>query len=218
MVVQDKIGDTKITETSSLYAYKIELNDDRVLSFGLQAGIINYRNDAANLNPKDAGDPLFGFVNETKFNIGAGVVLKSERFMVGFSVPRLTPTTVNPSGTQNVEIYGRTFYLMGAYMLYLTESIRLKPSLLLRATANAPLSADINFNLNLEENYTLGLFTRNFNVVGYLAQINVKDYRIGYVFEVPTNASVGARFTTHEVSIGISLAAFAYHNRQRSNF
>jgi type IX secretion system PorP/SprF family membrane protein len=218
IVVQDKIGDTKITEASTAYAYKIVLNDDRVLSFGLQAGIINYRNDAANLNPKDAGDPLFGFVNETKFNIGTGIALKSERFILGISVPRVMPTTVNPSGTKEIEVYNRTLYLMGAYVMYLTESIRLKSSVLLRATANAPLSADINFNLNVEENYTLGLFTRNFNALGFLAQMNIKDYRIGYVFEVPTNASVGTRFTTHEVSIGMSLAAFGFQSREKSNF
>lgn len=218
VIVQDKIGDTKITETSSSYAYKIKLNNDRVLSFGLLAGMINYRNDAARLNPKDAGDPLFGLINETKFNLGAGILLKSDRFMVGLSAPRLMPVTVNPSSAQQVEVYNQTFYLMSAYQILLTESIRLKPSVLLRATANAPLSADINFNLNLEQNYTLGLFTRNFNVLGLLAQMDIKDYRIGYVFEVPTNASVGTRFTTHEFSIAMSLAVFGFHSSEKSTF
>ncbi len=218
VIVQDKIGDTKITEASSSYAYKIKLNNDRVLSFGLLAGLINYRNDAARLNPKDAGDPLFGLINETKFNLGAGILLKSDRFMLGLSAPRLMPVTVNPSGAQQVEVYNQTFYLMGAYQILLTESIRLKPSVLLRATANAPLSADINFNLNLEQNYTLGLFTRNFNVLGLLAQMDIKEYRIGYVFEVPTNASVGTRFTTHEISIAMSLAVFEFHNPEKSSF
>jgi type IX secretion system PorP/SprF family membrane protein len=218
VIVQDKIGDTKITEASSSYSYKIKLNNDRVLSFGLLAGMINYRNDAARLNPKDAGDPLFGLLNETKFNLGAGILLKSDRFMLGLSAPRLMPVTVNPSGAQRVDVYNQTLYFLGAYQILLTESIRLKPSVLVRATANAPLSADINFNLNMEQNYTIGLFTRNFNVLGLLAQMDIKEYRIGYVFEVPTNASVGTRFTTHEISIAMSLAVFEFHSHEKSSF
>jgi len=217
IIVQDRIGETKITEASSAYSYKLQLKE-KIFSFGLQGGIITYRNDALFLNPKDAGDPSFAFINETKFNIGAGIMLKSERFMIGLSAPRLNAATVSPGGGQAIEIYNQHFYLMGAYMIYLTDRIRLKPSILLRATKSAPISADLNLNLNLEENYTLGIFTRNFNVLGLLAQMNIKDYRIGYVFEVPTNASVGTRFTTHEVSIGVSLAAFNFHDRSKSNF
>jgi hypothetical protein len=48
--------------------------------------------------------------------------------------------------------------------------------------------------------------------------MNIKDYRIGYVFEVPTNASVGARFTSHEISLALSLAAFKFHDRSKGNF
>ena len=97
------------------------------------------------------------------------------------------------------------------------DRIRLKPSVLLRATKGA-FSYDLNFNLNLEENYTVGLFTRNINTFGLLVQMNIKDYRIGYVFEVPTNGSVGPRFTSHEISLGLSLAAFEFHERGKENF
>jgi hypothetical protein len=38
------------------------------------------------------------------------------------------------------------------------------------------------------------------------------------VFELPTNKSVGAQFTTHEISLGIRLSVFSYHERSISNF
>jgi type IX secretion system PorP/SprF family membrane protein len=216
MVVQDKIGETKITQYNALYSYKIKLKGDKILSFGLQTGMTNYRNDNAQLNPQQSGDPAFAFINDSKFNVGAGIMLKSERYLIGLSAPRLTKGSVDMGG-QPIEIYNQHFYLMGAYMIYLTDRIRLKPSVLLRATQGA-FSTDFNFNLNLEENYTVGLLTRNLNTFGLLVQMNIKDYRIGYVFEMPTNASVGTRFTSHEISLGLSLAAFGFHDRTKSNF
>jgi type IX secretion system PorP/SprF family membrane protein len=216
MVVQDKIGETKITQYNAMYSYKIKLKGDKILSFGLQTGMTNYRNDNAQLNPQQSGDPAFAFINDSKFNVGAGIMLKSERYLIGLSAPRLTKGSVDMGG-QSIEIYNQHFYLMGAYMIYLTDRIRLKPSVLLRATQGA-FSTDFNFNLNLEENYTVGLLTRNLNTFGLLVQMNIKDYRIGYVFEMPTNASVGARFTSHEISLALSLAAFGFQDRAKSNF
>src|SRR3954467_2094592 len=52
MVIQDKIGDTKNTEFSTAYAYRIPLND-ATLSFGMQAGFIRYTNDASALTIRD---------------------------------------------------------------------------------------------------------------------------------------------------------------------
>jgi type IX secretion system PorP/SprF family membrane protein len=216
LVVQDKIGETKITQYNAMYSYKIELKKGQTLSFGLQTGFTNYRNDDVQLNPQHAGDKAFAFINDMKFNIGAGIMLKSERYLIGLSAPRLTKGSVDMGG-QSIEIYNQHFYLMGAYVVYLTDRIRLKPSVLLKATKGA-FSADLNFNLNLEENYTVGLLTRNFNTYGLLVQMNIKDYRIGYVFEVPTSSSVGARYTSHEISLALSLAAFGFHSREKSNF
>jgi type IX secretion system PorP/SprF family membrane protein len=216
IVVQDKIGETKITQYNATYSYKIELKKGRTFSFGLQTGLTNYRNDNEQLNPKQAGDPAFAFINDLKFNVGAGIMLKSERFLIGLSAPRLTKASVDMGG-QSIEIYNQHYYLLGAYVVYLTDRIRLKPSVLLKATKGA-FSTDLNFNLNLEENYTVGLFTRNLDTYGLLVQMNIKDYRIGYVFEVPSNNSVGARFTSHELSLALSLAAFNFHDRSKSNF
>ncbi|MBY0436006.1 MAG: type IX secretion system membrane protein PorP/SprF [Cyclobacteriaceae bacterium] len=215
-VVQDKLGENKFTQYNALYSYKIDLKSGEVLSFGLQTGMTNYRNDNTMLNPQQTGDPAFGFVNELKFNIGAGVMLKSERYMLGFSVPRITRATVDMGG-QKIDVYNQHFYLLGGYVFYLTDRIRLKPSILGKATKGA-FSTDLNFNLNIDENYTAGVFTRNFNTYGILLQANVKDYRVGYVFEVPTNNSVGTRFTTHEISLALSMAVFKEHSRSKNNF
>ena len=216
MVVQDKIGDTQSTEINAMYSYKLEFRD-YVLSFGLLTGMVLLQNDPNRVNPLDQNDPLFVFTKESKFNFGSGVMLKSEKVLLGVSVPHLIPSTVSQGG-QQMNVYAQHLYLLGAYVVYLSEYVRLKPSVLLRATKGSPMSADLNFNLNLEQRYTLGVLTRNFNTFGALVQMNIRDYRLGYVFEVPSSNSLGANFTSHEISLSISLGPLSYHDRAFSNF
>ncbi len=73
--------------------------------------------------------------------------------------------------------------------------------------------------ISLNAIHTAGVFTRNFNTYGLLVQTLVKEQLcLGYVFELPTNNSVGTQFTTHEISLGILLSAFGFHERTISNF
>ncbi|MFZ6014328.1 MAG: type IX secretion system membrane protein PorP/SprF [Bacteroidota bacterium] len=216
IILQDQAGTNKNTEVAATYAYKLDL-DEKYISFGLQAGMVSFRNDNSDLNIYDPNDVTFtGDQTYTKPSFGAGVIFSSQRYFLGLSVPRLlkaTATLNNATTSTENELYSQHFYMVGSYMIFLNERIRLKPSVLLKGVKGAPLSADLNFALNLDEKYTAGVFTRNFNTYGLLAQLKVgENYRFGYTFEVPSNQSVGARFTTHEFSFGLNLALFSFHD------
>lgn len=218
LIVQDRIGNISNTETNFTVSYKLKFKE-QVFSFGMQAGLQNYRTDFSELNIFDPGDNAFiGGERGTRVNIGAGAILKSEKYFIGLSVPRLMPSTFE-NGGQEFELYNQHYYLAGSYVHYLTSKIRLKPSLLLRGVKGAPASVDLAFNLNLNAIHTAGLFTRNFNTYGFLVQTIAKEkFRFGYVFELPTNQSVGNNFTTHEISLGVLLSVFSFHERSISNF
>ena len=64
---------------------------------------------------------------------------------------------------------------MGAYEFFLNERVHLRPATLLRVTSGAPISADIGMNVNLENIYMAGLFTRNLNIYGVLFQMLIKE-------------------------------------------
>jgi type IX secretion system PorP/SprF family membrane protein len=218
LIVNDRIGNITNTETNVSVAYKLNFKES-VFSFGMQAGVQNYRTDYSDLNIFDPDDNAFiGGERGTRMNIGAGAILKSEKFLVGLSVPRLLPSSFT-NGGQEFELYNQHYYLMGSYVYYLNDKIRLKPSVLFRGVSGAPASVDLAFNVNLHAIHTAGLFTRNFNTYGFTVQTLLKEQvRLGYVFELPTNKSVGTNFTTHEISLGILLSAFSFHERSLSNF
>lgn len=219
LVVQDKIGNVTNTEFQAAGSYKLQL-DDKVFSFGMQAGVINFRSDANKLNLADAGDPAFTTnENLSKPNIGAGVAVKSEKFFVGLSVPRLLNASFKSSQGQQFDLYNQHYYLFGSYVFTMGTRVRLKPAVLLRTVKGSPLSTDLNFNVNFDQIYQAGLFTRNFNTYGIQLQALLKDqFRFGYTFEIPTANSVGSQFNTHEIMLGIKLSLFNFHERSVSNF
>jgi type IX secretion system PorP/SprF family membrane protein len=217
-VMQDKAAINKNTDIQATYAYRLDLKD-KYLSFGLQAGLINYKSNNGDLNPRDPGAPEFlGTQSYSKPTFGAGVILNSERYLIGLSVPRMLKAKATINGLET-DLYQQHFYLTGAYVIFLTDRIRLKPAALLKGVKGAPISTDLNFSANFDEKYTAGIFTRNFNTYGLLAQLRLKDnVRFGYVFEVPTNNSVGARYTSHEFMVGINMSLLSFHSTSMTNF
>jgi type IX secretion system PorP/SprF family membrane protein len=182
----------------------------------MQVGFINYRTHPGELSLQDPDDPAFGLINETKFSLGAGAMLKSDRFMVGLSIPRLLANSLK---AQDIQVYQQHFYLFGSYAYVLTERALLKPSILLRAVQGAPLSADLNVAIDINRAYEAGVFTRNFRTLGAQAQISfLEKFRLGYVFELPFNGSVGTQFTTHEVMLSIRTAVLAFHDQSVTTY
>ena len=208
----DKIGNISNTEINLSASYKLLLNES-TFSFGMQAGFQSFRTDYSDLNVLHGGDFAFsGGERGTRINIGAGAILKNERFFVGFSVPRLMPSTFETGGVE-FELYNQHFYLAGSYVYFLNEHIRLKPFVMFRGVKGAPLSTDFAFNFNINAKHTLGALTRNLQTYGLLLQTTVHEsLRFGYVLEIPTNKSVGQKFVSHEVMLGFAIPVFGYHD------
>lgn len=223
LISQDKLGIIKNTEIQAAFSYKLPLDESRTFSFGMQAGFVNFRANYNDLNIPDADrDDIAFSANEniSKPNLGAGIILKSDRYLLGASVPRLLSTNITASSTgQKFELYKQHFYFFGSYVVFLNENIRLKPSALVRAVGGSPVSMDLNFNFNFNEKFTAGIFTRNFAAYGLQLQAKLgNNIKLGYIFELPTGNSVGTRFLTHEIMLGTTTPVFDFHDRSVSTF
>jgi type IX secretion system PorP/SprF family membrane protein len=221
IIVSDQVGENKNTLAMATYGYKIQM-EDIFLSFGLQAGVVNYRTDYLELNIEDENDPYFlANQNITKPTFGAGFILHNNTFFIGLSVPRMLKNKETfTNGIESVEgsLYTQHIYGMASYIFFLNERIRLKPSALLKYVPENPLSVDLNAVLNIDERYGIGAFTRNFNTYGFLASIKfAQSYKFSYAFELPTGNSVGVNFTTHEITLGLNMAVFNFHDIETVN-
>lgn len=211
IVLQDQIGADKTTEITFTYGYHLPLSTDLKLSFGLQGGLINYQTDYSDVtfNPADGK-----FVNQSEWrpNLGSGLILRSEKFMVGLSVPKLLKAT-STIEEYSTSLYNQHAYAMAAYVFQLSYRIKVKPWVMARMVSGAPVSFDYAASLKVDDSYSLGLFTRNLNTLGTFAQINLGDnIRFAYAFELPTGKSIGTQFTTHEVTLGVRFGLLNFHD------
>lgn len=209
-VVSDKIGENKNTTANASGAYKLSLGNNQTLSFGLSAGMISYKSDASMLTLQTTGDPVFNSTNTSKLNLGAGALLKGDKFVIGLSVPHLLDNATSRYADE-INVYERHYYLMGTYFFHLSDRIIFKPGVLLKGVKGSPLSADINMNISIDKKYAVGLFTRNLNTCGLLAQFTLMEkLKLAYALEVPSNKSVGTRFTTNEIMLMMRINAFKF--------
>jgi type IX secretion system PorP/SprF family membrane protein len=209
LAVQDQLGDIKNTQYGGVFSYRMKLSNS-TFSFGMQAGFTRYASDPNAVKVMNNPDPAFNQFTETKFNTGVGVLLQSERYTIGLSVPRMLASTISQGG-QSIQVYSQNFYLYGSYIIYVNERIQFKPSTLLRATSGMSFSADLNANFIFNKLYTAGIFTRKFNTYGVLLQMLMNNYRVGYVFELPGKSSA-LNYSTHEISLSLSLDVLRSHN------
>ena len=214
IAVQDQIGDIKNTQYGATGSYRIKLSNS-TFSFGMLMGATRYTTDPNAVKVQNP-DPLFAQFSETKFNVGAGALLQSERYTLSLSAPRLLPGNVSQGG-QSIQVYSQNIYFYGSYLIYLSNKIQFKPSTLLRMTKGSTATADLNCNLVFNQLYTAGVFTRNLNSYGLLLQMIMSNYRFGYVFEMPGKSSA-LNFASHEVSLSLSLDILNSHNHSRTGF
>ncbi len=211
LVIADRIGATSRNEVMIASAYRIPLSPDLRLSFGLQGGVVQYQIDHSKLSVFDPADPLFdGNENAWAPNIGAGVILSSNRFFAGLSAPRFLETS-GAMNNMDHTLTSRHYYLTAAYLIPLSPQVIFKPSAMFRHVSGAPLSFDVNATFVLHEKLQTGIFTRSFETLGGLLQLAMKDnFRLGYVFEMPAR-DTPLNFVTHEFTLMLRMKALPFH-------
>jgi type IX secretion system PorP/SprF family membrane protein len=206
--INDKLGYENFSYIYGDFSYTIQTGVNSKLAFGLKAGFTHYSLDEELLtDPSVVNDPFFNDVsNRWSPNVGAGLYWHSQRWYVGLSAPRILNTDYNKgrNGTLDYVALERiSYYVTGGYVFDLSETTKLKPSVLLKATNGAPLSFDISANFLFNETIWLGAGYRineNAAAIGGIADFQIsKQMRIGYAYEYPISDLRPYTSGTHEV-------------------
>ena len=175
------------------FSYSIYTSQNTKLSFGLKGGFTHYNLDDAFLNnPIVTSDPFFGnYADKWNPNVGIGFLLHSNKWYVGLSAPRVIKTDYNltqeNSNVDYIALERLSYYFSGGYVFDLNQNVKLKPSLLIKATNGAPISIDLNANFLFNEKFWLGgsyRFNENTASIGALVDFQISnEFRIGYAYE-----------------------------------
>jgi Type IX secretion system membrane protein PorP/SprF len=125
----------------------------------------------------------------------------------------LVPAKFTTMDGTPLELYKQHYYMFGSYVFRMNDKLWFRRSMLLRGTPNTPISLDINPTFTFREFYSAGIFTRNFKSYGALVQVLFKNWHLGYVFELPGSKDSSVRFTSHEITLGLSIGVLTYHDK-----
>jgi type IX secretion system PorP/SprF family membrane protein len=206
--INDKLGYENFSYIYGDFSYTIQTGIKSKLAFGIKGGFTHYNLDEELLNdPSVVNDPFFNDVsNRWSPNVGAGLYWHSQRWYVGLSAPRILNTDYNKGRNGSVDYVALeriSYYFTGGYVFDLSETTKLKPSVLLKATNGAPLSFDISANFLFNDTFWIGAGYRvnqSAAAIGGIADFQIsKQMRIGYAYEYPISDIRPYTSGTHEV-------------------
>jgi len=205
-IAYDRIGSRTAFNAMANFAYHLRLNEDNLrLSLGLSGGFQQFGYDFGGLIVTDPTDANYlNSYRQTKVNFGFGAYLFDKNFYAGVSLPRLIKRSMDTLGGS--AYLQRHLFVTGGYVYNLNSVIDLKPSLLLKYTANGPLIADINFSVHLYNKFWAGVLYRTTDCAGINFAYQIKDWCMaGYSFDFPLNGKFLNQWGTHEIMISFDL-------------
>lgn len=201
--INDELGFENHVYMYGDFSYSIKLNAISKLAFGVKAGFtsFNFDNKLYELNSDDL---LIGRLEERwRPNVGAGVMWLWERGYLGLSAPRLINHNYTDSPYKAMERL--SYYFTGGYVFDIGLDTKFKPAFMVKATNGAPISTDVSANFLFFEKLWLGAAYRFNSTTGALGLMTdyqiLRDWRIGYTFELPTSEIRPYAHGTHEIII-----------------
>lgn len=203
--LRDEIGPIKTTSVYGDFAYRINVTENSRLAFGLKAGLNLFTADLRSLQGTDGADVSFqqNLQNEPLPNFGFSLYWWADDFFVGLSTPKLMENDIDEVGNDMVQNREkRHFFLTGGYVFNLNESLKLKPTILTRYVAGAPVSVDVTANLLIEEKLWVGGMYRFGDAMGLLFSYQLTDqFRVGYSYDYGFSDLSGFNSGSHELML-----------------
>ncbi|WP_300659767.1 type IX secretion system membrane protein PorP/SprF [Fluviicola sp.] len=205
----DHIGVSTHNKITANYSYQIRTSVNSKLALGVSASLSQFNGRLEDLVIWDQGDQVFSQNVNGKYipSFGVGAYYFSERYYIGISVPTLFAyqNDYNFNFDLSKSSFLRRHYLLtGGYVFTCSPTVKIKPSVLLKYVANAPLEADINFAVYYKNMISAGVSYRTNDAVVFLVEYQANSFfRIGYAYDLTTTALSRYTSGTHEIMFGI---------------
>ncbi|MEB2784503.1 PorP/SprF family type IX secretion system membrane protein [Algoriphagus persicinus] len=218
--LSDNLGPTKTTGGLLTYAYRIRTGENSQLGLGVSAGFSQYSIDGSMLDPNDYPDSQIpdGRINLTTPNLNTGLFFNTNKFYAGFSIYNLVGRQALEKEDVALAYHDFHYYLTAGAIFDFGQTVKFKPSFLIKEVKGAPTNYDLNamflfgeriwvggsyrsnikiWNDNLQENLS------NRNAVAAIIEIfATKRLRLGYAYDHNLNVLSNYRNNSHELSVG----------------
>lgn len=224
-VASDKIGITDELAAYGIYSYRIPVNDESFLSFGLGVGFYRFAFKGNNGIVSDPTDPLSSENASSSFNpeVKFGLFYNTETFYLGVSANNLLSPYIksDPDISTLVPRKSTQIYLTSGVALPLSDNVVMKPSFLLKQDIKGYSTLDLNAFFLFYERLWVGAAYRsgiklinkqqnqptfNSNAAILMSELFLGEkFRLGYAYDMSLSAVKDLNASAHEISLSYSL-------------
>lgn len=207
LVTNDQHGIIRQLNVGLNGAYRMQLGNGN-LALGLKVGFGSYSADLAAVTIWDEDDAAYSFNNlngEFVTQFGFGVYYHTDKWYAGLSVPTFESLDDNILLEQSVleKYFTRHFYANGGYVFEPSSSLSIKPSVLIKYEAAAPVEVDINCNFLLYQRLWLGAGYRTGDALIGMLEYNITpQLRAGYAYDYTLTEIATYSSGSHEIMLG----------------
>ncbi|GAB5538423.1 MAG: type IX secretion system membrane protein PorP/SprF [Salibacteraceae bacterium] len=213
IVLQDQFGAFSYTSFGASYNVHVPLSKSWTLSTALKATAKNWVFDPSKTQTGTAQDPtLSAFAaNSQAFNdwipsIDFGVYAYSRYLFFSYASDQLTQGELQFENAPVSPALQMTHYGMVGGRIPLNQATHIVPSTLIKYTAVAPPSVDVNVKLDVQDRYFIAAGYRWNSDITLTGAVFVSDLvKVGYSFDYPITETRSLGFGSHELFLGIEL-------------
>ncbi|MBN9297074.1 MAG: type IX secretion system membrane protein PorP/SprF [Filimonas sp.] len=229
-VMWDKLGPQESLSFYGTYAFRIPLDNTglRRLCLGLSAGVTQYSLDGTVLQYTDPNDPDLPTVKASTIvpDANFGIYYYTPNFYAGLSFLDMfslnQDRSIYYSGGFKYATIRKSphVYLTAGTMVKLSETVQLKPSILIKEDFKGPTSVDFNLlalfvdKIWIGGSYRTGIswsgksgyqpdLESSAAVSAMMEFFATENLRIGYSYDFTTNGLSNYQNGSHEISLGI---------------
>lgn len=203
-VLYDVLGAQSNGAVTLSYAYRLNIGPG-TLGIGIEGGLLFNTLDGGALNPIQDGDPniVNGKSNGLAPDLGFGLYYHTDKLYAGVSAKHLIgPTIEFEEGSTLSELtVARHYYAMAGYTWDINPTWALLPSVFLKTDASS-VQFDLNVRAMWKNMVWAGASYRIDDAVAIMAGVNIKDFRVGYSYDVNTSGLNPYNDGSHEIMLG----------------
>lgn len=231
-ILNDRVGIQGQTSIMANYAYRLPVGEKGRLSFGVGVGAVQFSLNGDRAIVGDQTDINFsGSQNYLSPDAKIGVHYSDDVFYAGLSANNLLTTALskNNQRANYVALPPVHMFLTVGAIINVNESVKMKPSLMLRDDPQSMGNFDINASFLFKDvlwlggSYRVGVDmwknTNNLNatfqqnsLVGLVEVFVAKQFRVGYAYDYSLSDLNSYSSGSHEISLGFIIGNRNYRN------
>ncbi|MBN2727911.1 MAG: type IX secretion system membrane protein PorP/SprF [Bacteroidales bacterium] len=203
VIFNDSYGPMSKTGIQGTFAYKLKINEDYNLSFGLSVSVSQLVLDESNLVIINQNDAVINGANESYLipDAGFGAWFYSKQSFIGFSAMQLLQYPLSLD-IEAVDKQIPHFYVLAGHKFELNEKLEMEPSVLVKKMNPTPFQVDINLRMIMSKMYWVGLSFRTSDAAMISAGIEYQNFLLGYAYDYSVSALQTHNSGTHELMLG----------------